>query len=401
MGTDTRPLAYHLSWLVVASLLPTAWLAAALAASAFDPAWPSALALVTGVMALGAGGYVSLLIARALRRTLDDLAAEATMLSRGHAVVRIEPTVREFAAIADALMAAAARVRGARHDAAAADGGRCDFHWDISTGLMGWSQDVGALLDLDAGAVPSSALLLARAHPADRAHLATWLANLARGEEVEPVEFRTLRDDGATRTIRAHAASEPGSGGTPARISGRFEAAAADRPAPSGSRAPAPEAGRMLDAPAVLRRAVAATRQRAARAGIDIVYDAAPDLAPVQGDETALAAALSSLLDNAVTFTPRGGRIVLRAGWDGDGDLRIGLGALGPATATGALVVDGMGIAGNMVELNCGARSAMSLAEARCQLEPCGGKLLVARLPGQGDSVTIILPGRSAIRAAA
>ncbi|HXQ52910.1 MAG TPA: hypothetical protein VN802_17600 [Stellaceae bacterium] len=400
MRTDTRPLAYHLSWLVIASLVPAAWVAAALAASLFDPAWPSALALMTGVMALAVGAFVSVLIATSLRRTLVDLASEASMLRSGRALVRLEPAVREFAAIADALAAIAARARdSADGRAEAADRGT--FHWDLATGAMAWTDDVGTLLELREGTSPSSARLLARAHPADRAPLATWLASLARGEEVEPLEFRTAREDGATRTIRAQAASERDGDGAPVRICGRFELVADDRPAPRQPCAPMPIGARMLDAAAVMERVAAAARQRASMAGVDIVLDAAADLAPVGGDEGALEAALACLVDNAVTFTPRAGRIVLRAGWDANGDLRIALGAVGPATVTGALVVDGMGIAGNMIELGCGARAAMSVAEARCRIEALGGKVLVQRGAGEGDSVTIVLPGRGAVRAAA
>ena len=114
MRSKLRPLANDLSWIVLASAVPAAWVAAALAASCYAPGEASALLLLTGGMALLAGVSVSILLARELRHALADLAAEAERAGRGQPLARLKPAVREFAAIADGLAAAAMRPQPAQ-----------------------------------------------------------------------------------------------------------------------------------------------------------------------------------------------------------------------------------------------------------------------------------------------
>ena len=63
---------------------------------------------------------------------------------------------------------------------------------------------------------------------------------------------------------------------------------------------------------AVVGLGVEITRQAAREKGIELGSEIAPDLPPIRGDVTALTSALRQVLDNAVKFTPDGGRIVLR-----------------------------------------------------------------------------------------
>lgn len=108
-GRVTRPLALHLLWLVLASLVPACWFAASVATSVFNRDWTSAMALVGGGMALVAGLFVSVALGRELKRAVDDLAVEAGMLSRARTAVRLHLAIGELQAVADALNAAAAR----------------------------------------------------------------------------------------------------------------------------------------------------------------------------------------------------------------------------------------------------------------------------------------------------
>jgi signal transduction histidine kinase len=79
------------------------------------------------------------------------------------------------------------------------------------------------------------------------------------------------------------------------------------------------ESGRNLldirpEAPASLLQAAAdAVRPRALDKGITVTVEAAPDLPPVAADARRLGLALDNLLDNAVTYTERGGRIAVGA----------------------------------------------------------------------------------------
>jgi NtrC-family two-component system sensor histidine kinase KinB len=68
------------------------------------------------------------------------------------------------------------------------------------------------------------------------------------------------------------------------------------------------------EAPADLLEAAAAeVRPRAEDHGLSLVVEVAPDLPPVRADAKRLGHALNNLLDNAVAYTDRGGRITLSA----------------------------------------------------------------------------------------
>jgi signal transduction histidine kinase len=64
---------------------------------------------------------------------------------------------------------------------------------------------------------------------------------------------------------------------------------------------------------ALLQAAADAVRPRAADKGITVTVEAPPDLPPVPVDAGRLGHALANLLDNALTYTDRGGRITLSA----------------------------------------------------------------------------------------
>jgi len=68
----------------------------------------------------------------------------------------------------------------------------------------------------------------------------------------------------------------------------------------------------------VLARAADLVRSRAQDQGIELSIDAAPGLPAIEVDTHVFDHALRNLLDNAVTYTPRGGRIALRAEAAGD-----------------------------------------------------------------------------------
>jgi two-component system, NtrC family, sensor histidine kinase KinB len=69
----------------------------------------------------------------------------------------------------------------------------------------------------------------------------------------------------------------------------------------------------------LLQSAAEAIRPRAEDKGIDLEVEAPEDLPPVGADPERLGHALDNLLDNAVTYTNRGGRITLKAARSDDG----------------------------------------------------------------------------------
>lgn len=69
---------------------------------------------------------------------------------------------------------------------------------------------------------------------------------------------------------------------------------------------------------ALLQKAADAVHPRAEAKGVEVTVDALAELPPVAGDAHRLGHALENLLDNAVTYTGRGGRIQLAAQAEGD-----------------------------------------------------------------------------------
>jgi PAS domain-containing protein len=229
----------HLWCLVLATLVPTASVTASLTLSLYDPTWPAAMALVLSLVGLMFGGYLSLLIARGLRQSIEDLAVEAGMLSREMPTTRVHPPVQELDEIARSLAEAGARVRQAhaRRDVAHAlfrhaetaleiayrTATRGEWEWDLESGEVSWSAPVNLLFRTAPDTHPSRAALLGMTHPGDRTALATWLGRLCRGEESAPLEFRIIRGNGEPAAIRASGTIGRDEIGRPLKITGLFE----------------------------------------------------------------------------------------------------------------------------------------------------------------------------------
>jgi two-component system, NtrC family, sensor histidine kinase KinB len=75
---------------------------------------------------------------------------------------------------------------------------------------------------------------------------------------------------------------------------------------------------RPVPAETLLQSAAEGIRGRAEDKNITVVVDAAPDLPPAAADPQRFGLALGNLLDNAVTYTDKGGRITLAATGDAD-----------------------------------------------------------------------------------
>jgi hypothetical protein len=409
MRPTLRPLARHIAWIVLACAVPASGVAAALAASFSTPSGANALLLTVGMIALLAGVSASILMARALCCALDDLAADADIMSRERPLARHHPALREVAAIADGLAAAATRLQQARAHRAVADAlrrhakaalelahaaaDRGTWRWDLATGAMEWSAACNVLFRVARDGAPSRTQLLALAHPSSRAPLVAWLALLTRGEDAAPLEFRITRGDGATRMIRATAAVEYNASDEAVAIAGSFEDVGEDRPA-----SPAPqteEAAPAGDANALLQALATHMRHRALAAGIDFAAAIMPGLGPLHGAAQALDGALALLGESLLTVTPRGGRVLLRADPGAGRGLSIAFGCYRPPGS------DGMDLAGHMVELNCGTLAAKRIEEARARLAPIGGTITVARTTAGSEAVTVVLPGARRDREAA
>jgi signal transduction histidine kinase len=71
-------------------------------------------------------------------------------------------------------------------------------------------------------------------------------------------------------------------------------------------------------------------RVEAAERGHELAVEVAPDMPPIRADRDALRRALCTIVENAIKYTPDGGRIRLRARLEGDGRATIEVEDNGP-----------------------------------------------------------------------
>jgi cell cycle sensor histidine kinase DivJ len=125
----------------------------------------------------------------------------------------------------------------------------------------------------------------------------------------------------------------------------------------------------------------------------DITIDAKP--CPVglmiNADENVLTAMINALIDNAVTFIPRGGHIELHAALK-DGQVRLEVNDNGPGVAAAELnrILQPFEHAGQVADHAKGAGLGLTLVKALAELH--GGTFQVASGAGQGFRATIALP---------
>lgn len=126
-----------------------------------------------------------------------------------------------------------------------------------------------------------------------------------------------------------------------------------------------------------------------------LVVESAPALPPVRGDKSALRRALCAVVENAVKYTPEGGRITLRARCEEDGEqVTIEVKDTGPGIRPEDLphVFDRFyrGRAG--VEEQEVPGIGLGLHLARVLVEGTGGTIEARSRVGQGSTFTLRLP---------
>jgi len=138
-------------------------------------------------------------------------------------------------------------------------------------------------------------------------------------------------------------------------------------------------------------------RNRAETAGLNVMIDV-PPLPEVEGDYRALKQVLLNLLSNAVKFTPRGGRIILKAEGrrDGVGDrVKIsvrdtGIGIAAQDLARLARPFEQIESQQSKTQQGTG----LGLALSKSLVEMHGGVLEIESTPGVGTTVSFLLPVR-------
>jgi two-component system cell cycle sensor histidine kinase PleC len=143
--------------------------------------------------------------------------------------------------------------------------------------------------------------------------------------------------------------------------------------------------------------AVRLIKNRAETAGLAVAIEV-PDLPDVEGDYRALKQVLLNLLSNAVKFTPRGGRIVLKAEGrrDNMGD-RVKVSVVD--TGIGIAPEDLMRLARPFEQIESQQSktqqgTGLGLALSKSLVEMHGGVLEIDSQPGVGTTVSFLLPVR-------
>lgn len=146
-----------------------------------------------------------------------------------------------------------------------------------------------------------------------------------------------------------------------------------------------------IEIAALLRGIGADVGQQAEKAGLDFALDLHDSAGRVDGDSKRLGQALQLLLDNAVRYTPRGGRVLLHASGNAKRALIV-VSDNGPGMDAAAQqrALDRFSRA---IEPRTGeGQLGLGLPLARQFVEAHGGTLTLASEPGAGTAVSIELP---------
>ena len=148
-----------------------------------------------------------------------------------------------------------------------------------------------------------------------------------------------------------------------------------------------------------LDHAVEVCRDEAATAGVTVVRENAPETAFVRADPARLRQVFWNILENAIKFTPRGGRIVVRDAPAPGGRAAVEISDSGRG-------IDASELARIFRPFEQAAHGkgglGLGLAISRALVEAQGGSLTAtSRGPGEGSTFRIELPEGSAADAAA
>jgi signal transduction histidine kinase len=139
---------------------------------------------------------------------------------------------------------------------------------------------------------------------------------------------------------------------------------------------------------------VALARSKAEHAQVQLEAEVAADLPAWRADQDKLRWALNQLLDNAVKFTPAGGRVTLAVTCE-DGLARLSVTDTGigiPAEHLPVIFAPFHQLDGSATRRYGG--TGLGLAMVKRIVEAHGGRLEVHSQPEQGSQFTICLPGR-------
>jgi signal transduction histidine kinase/HAMP domain-containing protein len=134
-------------------------------------------------------------------------------------------------------------------------------------------------------------------------------------------------------------------------------------------------------------------RSAFSRANVTLTADLTLESVIAEGDHVRLREVLTSLLSNALKFTPEGGsvRVTVRTSGSGDAVLTVADTGIGMRPEDIPVVLSAFGqVDGGRSRLHEGTGLGLTLAKA--VIERHGGALEIASAPGEGTTVTVTLP---------
>lgn len=146
-----------------------------------------------------------------------------------------------------------------------------------------------------------------------------------------------------------------------------------------------------VDVLSLLHSAGRLAGERATAAGLTFETELPAALPTVTGDAARLEQVVANVLDNALKYTPRGGRVTLRAG-TAAGGVAVSVSDSGPGIpAEEQARVFERFFRGDRARAGDGG-SGLGLAIAREIVEAHGGRIEVASAPGEGTTLRVWLP---------
>jgi signal transduction histidine kinase len=148
----------------------------------------------------------------------------------------------------------------------------------------------------------------------------------------------------------------------------------------------------MVSPARLLEKIHAMHRQNAARKNIAIDLQMEPGLPEISADPARLVQVLSNLVDNALLYTPEGGRVKISAGVVAEG-LEVRVQDSGPGIAEDELerVFERFYRSDPSRQRNAGG-SGLGLAIAKSIVEKHNGRIWAESTPGEGTTIVIHLP---------
>ena len=147
-----------------------------------------------------------------------------------------------------------------------------------------------------------------------------------------------------------------------------------------------------LDIAVLIKEMMEEERQIASERGVELANDAPADLPRVLGDRDVIQRVLVNLVDNALKFTPKGGRVWLEAE-TGDGEVRVVVGDTGPGIPPEerARIFEKFTQLQGVVSSRRGA--GLGLTFCRMAVEAHGGRIWIEDGPdGAGSRFIFALP---------